>query len=74
MSEEDTPERPSQEVADVVRRRHEEALAAGMSLVEAKMFAESDIDIGRLRHLIGEARYGKRVLHCPPELLARVLL
>lgn len=63
----DTDEREADEVAEVVRRRRREALEAGLSLVEARLFAETgEIDIGELRHLVE--------LGCPPELLARVLL
>lgn len=46
--------------------RRKEASAAGMSIVEARLFAESGIDIGELRRLVRKK--------CPGELLARILL
>jgi len=38
----------------------------GMSLAEAQLFSESEIDVGELRHLVA--------LACPADLLARILL
>lgn len=63
---EDTDVDAELEVAQVLRRRRREALAAGMSPVEARLFAESEIDIGQLRHLVAAG--------CPDSLLAKVLL
>jgi hypothetical protein len=51
---------------EVLRRRKIEALEDGMSVVEARLFSESEIDIGKLRELVATG--------CPPELLARILL
>ena len=53
------------EVAKWVRWRRREALAAGMSRIEAAEYAESDISAQDLRDLVA--------LHCPAELLAQVL-
>jgi hypothetical protein len=50
----------------VWRWRQEEAKQAGMTKIEARMFAESDRDIGELRKMVAKG--------CPPELLAKVLL
>jgi len=47
----DSPE-PSDEQLEVLRRRYTEARRAGMTLVEARLFAESDRDVGELRQLI----------------------
>lgn len=47
-------------------RRYKEARDAGLSIIEAKLFAESDTDVGELRRLVAK--------RCPPELLARVIL
>ena len=53
------------EMARVLRWRRREALAAGMSRLEAAEYAESEVDAQDLRHLVA--------LHCPAELLAQVL-
>jgi hypothetical protein len=53
------------EVADVLRWRSREAWAAGLSRLEATEYAESQIDAKEHRHLVE--------LHCPAELIARVL-
>ncbi len=64
---EETPEDwHNRETARILRRRRDEALQNGMSLVEARLFAESDINIGDLRHLVKS--------HCPGDMLARILL
>ncbi len=54
------------ESARVVRQRRREAMKDGMSLAEAQLFSESEIDVGELRHLVA--------LACPADLLARILL
>jgi hypothetical protein len=59
-------DRKADEVAEVVRRRRREAVKAGMSRVEARLYAESEIPAAELRRLVK--------LDCPPELLAKVLL
>ena len=46
--------------------RYDAARRAGLTLVEAKLFADSDVDIGELRRL--------HAAGCPPELLARLVL
>ena len=53
------------EMARVFLWRRREALAAGMSRLEAAEYAESQVDAQDLRHLVA--------LHCPAELLAQVL-
>lgn len=50
----------------VMFRRFAEARDAGLTLVEARLFAESDTDIGDLRRLVK--------LHCTPSLIARILI
>jgi hypothetical protein len=64
MSEQQT-DWETDEMADVLRWRRREALAAGMSRLEAAEYAESEIPAQDLRHLVD--------LHCPAELLAAVL-
>lgn len=54
------------EAGRVVLRRYAEARAAGLTSVEARLFAESDADVGLLRALV---RGG-----CKPQLIAKVLL
>ena len=49
----------------MLTRRIREAKDAGMTAMEARMFAESAVDIGELRKLLK--------LGCPPEYLARIL-
>jgi hypothetical protein len=53
------------EMEAVLSHREREALAAGMSEVDAWDFARSETDIGHLRHLIKQG--------CPPKLLSRIL-
>jgi hypothetical protein len=54
------------EVADVLRWRRREALEAGLSRIEASLYAESEVSTSELRRLVK--------LDCPKELLAKVLL
>ena len=49
-----------------VQRRRDEAKAAGLTLVEARLFAESDTDIGLLRKLVDAG--------CPVPVMARILI
>lgn len=51
---------------EVLRRRFEEALHAGLTGKEAQAFAASGADIGELRKMV---RSG-----CPPKLIARIVL
>jgi hypothetical protein len=51
---------------EVLRNRYTEARRAGLSMVEARLFAESDEDVGVLRKLVEKG--------CAPQLIARVLL
>lgn len=65
MSEQQTDEQ-TDEVADVLRWRRREALAAGLTRVEAALYAESEISAQELRRLVQQG--------CPKKLLAKVLL
>jgi len=51
---------------EVLRRRYQEALEAGMTDLEADRFARSDRDIGDLRRAVSKG--------CPKTLIARVVL
>jgi hypothetical protein len=50
----------------VMLHRYEEARRYGLTMVEARLYAESTIDAGELRRL--------KVLGCPPAKAARILL
>lgn len=54
------------EAREVYRRRFREAREAGLSIVEAQLFADSDRDVGELRKLVAKG--------CPPEVLARIVV
>ena len=58
------------EVADVQRQvvlwRQEQAVKAGLSWLEARVWADSDGDVGELRRLVEAG--------CPVSLLARLVL
>jgi hypothetical protein len=54
------------ELQVVIRRRCREAQDAGMTKVEARLFAESEVDVGLLRKLVSAG--------CPAAKLAGVLL
>ena len=56
----------SDELARVLRRRYWEALEAGLTEVEARLFAESDADVGELRRLVKDG--------CPLETIRRIVL
>lgn len=64
----DPPDLPpvSDELLEVRRRRYREARRAGLSIVEAELFADSDSDIGFLRNLVRDG--------CDPGLIASILL
>ena len=47
-------------------QRYKEAKAAGLTMVERRLFAESNSDIGVLRKLVKDG--------CPPELISRIVL
>lgn len=53
------------ELLEVRRRRYQEARAAGLSIVEAQLFADSGEDVGMLRKLVAGA--------CDPALIARIV-
>jgi hypothetical protein len=55
-----------EEYDEVLRRRYEEAMAAGLDAVDAHTFATSGCDIGQLRKAVKNG--------CPPTLLARIVL
>lgn len=57
---------PSREALRVTASRAREARQAGLSRVEARMFAESDQDIGTLRRLVASG--------CPVETLRKIVL
>lgn len=52
----------SDEAREVRRRRYKEARRAGLSLVEAELFADSDVDIGVLRNLVAGAATPAQIL------------
>lgn len=54
------------ELLEVRRRRYQEARQAGLSIVEAKLFADSDQDVGLLRRCLKNG--------WTPEQIARVVL
>lgn len=54
------------EYLEVQRRRYTEARRAGLTIVEAKLFAESGRDIGELRKLVKAG--------CPVETLREIVL
>lgn len=61
------PDLQDDEVAQLVQWRRRQALEAGLTRVEARLWAESlEIDIQDLRHLVEKG--------CPAELLAKVLI
>lgn len=51
---------------EVTRRRYKEARRAGLTLVEAQLFADSDADVGWLRWLVEH--------QCAVELIRRIVL
>ena len=54
------------EAQQVYRHRYREAREAGMSIVEASLFADSDGDLAELRRLVE--------LGCPIQLIRRIVL
>jgi hypothetical protein len=54
------------DVLAVHLKRYREARAAGLTIVEAKIWADSGDDVGELRRLIR--------LGCPADALAKILL
>lgn len=51
---------------EVLRRRYMEARRAGLTIVEARLFAESDRDVGELRQLVAAG--------CPVETIRQIVL
>ncbi len=60
------PPHLSDEMYQVHKRRYLEARAAGLTIVESKLFADSERDVGQLRSLVAS--------HCPTGLLAKIVL
>lgn len=54
------------EQLEVLRRRYKEARQAGLSIAEARLFSESNQDIGTLRKLVAGG--------CPPRLIAEIVV
>lgn len=62
-----TAEEPlSDELLEVRRRRYQEARRAGLTIPEAKLFADSDADVGLLRRLVATG--------CPDWLIAKIVV
>jgi hypothetical protein len=61
-----TNEEQPTEQQRVVDRRFDEARSAGLTLVEARLFAESDADVGQLRKLAASG--------CPAAQIAAILI
>lgn len=59
-------ERALDEAVTVYLRRYQEARKAGLTMVEAQLFADSGRDIGQLRKLIAKG--------CPTDLLRQIVL
>jgi hypothetical protein len=51
---------------EVLRRRYQEALQAGMKDKDADLFARSDVDVGELRRVVRKG--------CPKRLIAKLVL
>lgn len=51
---------------EVLRWRYKEARQAGLTIVEASLFAESDADLAELRRLVRDG--------CPTELVRLIVL
>lgn len=54
------------EGVEVYRRRYHEARRAGLTMVEAQLFADSATDIGLLRRLVKDG--------CPVDLIREIVL
>ena len=54
------------ERSEVLRRRYMEARQAGLTIVEARLFSESDRDVGELRQLVAAG--------CPVETIRQIVL
>lgn len=57
---------PSDRCADVYRWRYREARQAGMTIIEASLFADSQADLAQLRKLVAAG--------CAPELILAIVL
>lgn len=56
----------SDEHLEVLRRRYQEARQAGLTIIEARLFSESDRDIGELRKLVDKG--------CPPDQIRQIVI
>lgn len=56
----------SDEQIEILRRRYTEARKAGLTIVEARLFSESDRDVGELRKLVERG--------CPIEQIRAIVL
>jgi hypothetical protein len=65
MPDSDAPE-ISYEARAVFFKRYKEAREAGLTIVEARLWADSDRDVGELRKLVRT--------QCPAELLVRIVI
>jgi hypothetical protein len=54
------------ELLEVRRRRYHEAIDAGLTVAEARIFSDNGEDVGLLRRLVA--------LGCPPEYLAAIVV
>jgi hypothetical protein len=59
-------EEPTDEQLEVRRRRYREARAAGLTIPESYLFADSEADVGWLRQLVRDG--------CDPHLIASIVL
>lgn len=67
MAKDQSPEPElSDELLEVRRRRYQEARAAGLSIAEALLFADSDTDLRFLRMLVKDG--------CDPAMIANIVL
>lgn len=64
LPEQDEP--LNEESLEVRRRRYHEALDAGLSALEARIFADNGQDVGVLRRLVAGG--------CPPRLIALIVV
>lgn len=59
-------EEPASELRAIFQRRFDEAVEAGLTAVEAALFADSDQDVGLLRRLVA--------YECPAALIAGIVI
>lgn len=66
MADENEHDVEPSEAVKTYLRRYREARRAGLTIVEARLFAESDADVGELRKLVKGG--------CPVELIRDIVL